>query len=81
MKQISSEITIGAVGLGYVGQPFVGAMAEAGFAVIGLDIDQDLIDRLSKDYTPTVYEPGLEKIFKSHQSNISFTSSYEFMME
>lgn len=81
MKQISSEITIGAVGLGYVGQPFVGAMAEAGFAVIGLDIDQDLIDRLSKDYTPTVYEPGLEKIFKSHQSNISFTSSYKFMME
>ena len=58
MKQTSSEITIGAVGLGYVGQPFVGAMAEAGFNVIGLDIDQTLIDKLSKDYAPTVYEPG-----------------------
>lgn len=81
VKKNSSEITVGAVGLGYVGQPFVGAMAEAGFNVVGLDIDQNLINKLSEDYEPTVYEPGLKEIFKVHQANISFTSNYEVMMQ
>ena len=81
VKKKSSEITVGAVGLGYVGQPFVGAMAEAGFNVVGLDIDQNLINKLSEDYEPTVYEPGLKEIFKVHQANISFTSNYEVMMQ
>ena len=58
VKKNSSEITVGAVGLGYVGQPFVGAMAEAGFNVVGLDIDQNLINKLSEDSNQLSMSPG-----------------------
>ena len=33
--------TIGIVGLGYIGLPFVVAFAEAGFKVIGLDLNAE----------------------------------------
>ncbi|MFL5321496.1 MAG: nucleotide sugar dehydrogenase [Myxococcaceae bacterium] len=39
---------IGVVGLGYVGLPLGMAFAEAGFDVLGLDIDQRKIDKLQK---------------------------------
>jgi UDP-N-acetyl-D-glucosamine dehydrogenase len=38
--------TIGIVGLGYVGLPLARATLEAGFSVVGLDIDQRKIDML-----------------------------------
>jgi UDP-N-acetyl-D-glucosamine dehydrogenase len=38
--------TVGVVGLGYVGLPLVRAMHDAGFGVLGYDIDQSKIDLL-----------------------------------
>lgn len=43
--------TIGVVGLGYVGLPLVRAMGNAGFHVIGFDIDQEKIDMLIQGQT------------------------------
>lgn len=42
------EAKVGVVGLGYVGLPLGMAFAEAGFDVLGLDIDQRKIDKLTK---------------------------------
>ena len=42
------EAKIGVVGLGYVGLPLVIEFCKAGFSVIGLDIDEDKVEALSK---------------------------------
>lgn len=42
----SRTATVGVVGLGYVGLPLVRALRDAGYAVIGFDIDQRKIDQL-----------------------------------
>jgi len=47
----SRDAAIGIIGLGYVGLPLVRAMAEAGFSVIGFDIDQSKIDMLLRGET------------------------------
>ncbi|HEX2837831.1 MAG TPA: nucleotide sugar dehydrogenase [Phycisphaerales bacterium] len=44
----SRRATVGVVGLGYVGLPLVRAMHEAGFAVVGFDIDPAKIDMLRR---------------------------------
>jgi nucleotide sugar dehydrogenase len=76
----ASTKTVGVVGLGYVGQPFVVAMAGAGFDVIGLDVDVALIEHLRATYAPTVHEPGLAEGLAEHRERIVFTTSYEEMM-
>ena len=42
------EATIGVVGLGYVGLPLVRAMHDAGFKVVGYDIDPRKIEMLRR---------------------------------
>ena len=40
--------TVGVVGLGYVGLPLLRAFFQAGFPVIGFDLDQTKIDMLNR---------------------------------
>ncbi|MFT7537114.1 MAG: UDP-N-acetyl-D-glucosamine dehydrogenase [Hyphomicrobiaceae bacterium] len=40
--------TVGVVGLGYVGLPLLRAFFQAGFPVLGFDVDQEKIDMLNK---------------------------------
>ena len=48
LKQIEQRsITVGVLGLGYVGLPLAVAFAEAGFKVIGLDVNDERVDRLN----------------------------------
>ncbi len=42
----NGEAAVGVVGLGYVGLPLAVAFAEAGFCVIGLDLDEDKVGKL-----------------------------------
>ena len=41
------EYTVGVIGLGYVGLPLVLRFAEAGFPVLGFDVDPDKVDKLN----------------------------------
>jgi UDP-N-acetyl-D-glucosamine dehydrogenase len=43
----SRTATVGIIGLGYVGLPLAQALSQAGFGVLGFDIDPDKVDRLS----------------------------------
>lgn len=55
---------VGIVGLGYVGLPLAVAFAEAGFRVLGFDIQQkrvDLVDR-SKSYIADVSSERLSSV-------------------
>lgn len=42
------EAVVAVIGLGYVGLPLVVAFAEAGFRVVGLDINQAVVDTLNR---------------------------------
>ncbi|MDR2945642.1 MAG: nucleotide sugar dehydrogenase [Candidatus Adiutrix sp.] len=45
-KIADKSAVIGVVGLGYVGLPLILSFAEAGFRVLGLDVDQNKVDKL-----------------------------------
>jgi UDP-N-acetyl-D-mannosaminuronic acid dehydrogenase len=54
---------IGVIGLGYVGLPLACSFANAGFPVIGVDLDQDRIDMIRRGASPIGGdEPGLEEM-------------------
>ncbi len=50
------QATVAVIGLGYVGLPLAVAFAESGLTTIGLDIDQEKVDRLRRglSYIPDV---------------------------
>jgi len=56
MQANPAEMTISVVGLGYVGLPTALALHNAGFAVNGIDISEDVIGTLAKGGLPFVDE-------------------------
>jgi len=69
---------ISIIGTGYVGLVTGTCLADLGNNVICLDINEQIIEDLTKGKIP-FYEPGLEDLIKTNldRGNISFTSSYE----
>lgn len=70
------KITI--IGTGFVGVVSATVYASFGYEVIGLDVDQNKINKLKKSQVP-FYEPNLEKLLKDQQKNgnLTFTTSYK----
>ena len=68
-----SKDRIAIFGLGYVGLPFTAALANVGFNVIGVDIDNDRIEMLKKGNIP-IYEPGLEETLRKNKNKIEYTT-------
>jgi len=44
---VAREASVGVIGLGYVGLPLIGAIASAGFGVVGFDIDAEKVRLLN----------------------------------
>src|SRR3972149_10523131 len=66
----SKEAKVAVVGLGYVGTPVAALFADAGFDVLGLDIQEEKIKKINQGINPIEgKEPGLtelvEKVVKS----------------
>lgn len=55
-------LTIGVVGLGYVGLTLTAALADRGFVVHGADVSPRVIDTLAQGRSH-IFEPGVEEIF------------------
>lgn len=72
---------VGVIGLGYVGQPFVAALANVGYRLVGMDIDSSLVRALRDAGRPTIHEPGVPETYARCRDRISFTDSYEKLME
>jgi UDPglucose 6-dehydrogenase len=68
---------IACIGTGFVGVVTSAVFASFGHEVVGLDIDQDKIDSLSKGKVP-FFEPGLEELLQKTLAagHLSFTTSY-----
>ena len=60
------SITI--LGLGYVGLPTACILANCGYSVLGVDIDQDVIDNIKSSYCLSL-EPELQDLLDKVISN------------
>lgn len=75
-----SYAIVGVVGLGYVGQPTLAALANVGYRVIGMDKDSARVARLAEHGEAGVYEPGLTETLTRWKDRIRYTDSYKEVM-
>jgi UDPglucose 6-dehydrogenase len=75
-----TEKPIGVVGVGYVGLVTGVCLAHLGHRVVCLDVDEERIDALRSGTVP-IYEPGLEKLIDDNAARLSFTTSYDELLE
>lgn len=68
------QVTVGVIGLGYVGLPLSLAFAEAGINVVGFDIDHEKIEALKKGKSYIRYIPG--KQIKAVSKSFSVTDNF-----
>ena len=70
------------IGCGYLGATHAACMAELGFEVLGLDIDEGKVAAL-QEARPPFFEPGLEPILRKHveSGRLRFTTSYDEVAE
>lgn len=68
-KILDRTVTLGVVGLGYVGLPLAVEKAKAGFKVIGFDVQDQKVNMVNAghNYIGDVVDSDLEKIVKSGQ--------------
>ena len=65
----SSALRTGVIGLGYVGLPLAVEFANAGYHVVGLDIDQRKVDAIAAgtSYIPDVPESDVARLVAAHR--------------
>src|SRR5450756_158269 len=77
---MDSAAPIGVVGTGYVGLVSAVCFAHLGHQLVCMDIDAAKIERLQKGDVP-IYEPGLDKLIDDNASRLSFTTSYDELLD
>jgi len=71
---------IGVVGTGYVGLVSAVCFAHLGHPVLCMDVDETKIERLKQGTVP-IYEPGLDKLIDDNSARLSFTTSYDELLQ
>ena len=86
LKKIrNKEITVGVVGLGYVGLPLAVEKAKAGFKTIGFDVQEAKVDMVNagSNYIGDVVDDDLKKIVESGMlkatNDFSFVKDVDFI--
>jgi UDPglucose 6-dehydrogenase len=71
-------LRITVLGTGYLGATHAACMAELGFEVLGMDVDQAKVGMLTDGRVP-FFEPDLEPLLRKHveTGRLRFTTSYE----
>ena len=64
------------IGLGKLGLPMVACLASRGFDVHGVDIDENLVQRLSEG-NADLAEPGLAEMLSAHSERITYNTDIE----
>lgn len=75
------DITVGVVGLGYVGLPLAVEKAKAGFKTIGFDVQSEKVKLVNegKNYIGDVVDSDLEKLVK--EGMLSATTDFSFVKD
>lgn len=76
----NKDALIGVVGLGYVGLPLMLRYNSIGFSVLGIDIDQNKVDKLNKGETYIEHIPA-EKIAQAKATGFEATTNFERVSE
>ena len=71
---------IGIVGLGYIGSVTAVALAEAGYEIIGVDIDELKVNSLANG-EPAIYEPGMKEMLSKNMNRLKFSTDYADLKE
>jgi UDP-N-acetyl-D-glucosamine dehydrogenase len=82
LEKISSRsLHIGIIGLGYVGLPLAVTFAEAGFPVIGIDVDQQKVDQANngESYIPDVESEKLQQLLNGKK--LTFTTDFTVLKD
>lgn len=79
-KLQAKNAVIGIVGLGYVGLPLMLRYNDIGFRVLGIDIDQEKVDRLNAGKSYIEHIPS-EKVAKATKSGFEATSDFSRVAE
>src|SRR3954471_21902309 len=77
-----SKPRMSVIGTGYLGATHAVCMAELGFEVIGLDVDEAKVAKLSAGEVP-FFEPGLDALLRKtlDSGRLRFTTSYDDIVE
>jgi nucleotide sugar dehydrogenase len=75
----SKSLKVCVIGIGRIGLPTALSFAKSGLSTIGVDINQDLIQKINSEIFPLSDEPGYEDIFKQvlKEKTFSVTSKIE----
>ena len=82
MKKIQNrEITVGVVGLGYVGLPLAVEKAKAGFKTIGFDVQEEKVNLVNEghNYIGDVVDSDLKKLVEAGM--LSATTDFSFVKD
>lgn len=77
LEKISTRsLRVAIIGLGYVGLPLATTFAEAGFHVMGIDIDEQKVEQVSRgeSYIPDLENSTLQALIET--GHLQFTSDY-----
>jgi UDP-N-acetyl-D-mannosaminuronic acid dehydrogenase len=74
MRANTSNVEVCVVGLGYIGLPTAIVLAKSGFNVVGVDIDQRVVEQVSAGILHFV-EPGLEGVLQEALASGKLTVS------
>ncbi len=69
----SQSLRVCVIGIGRIGLPTALSFAKAGLQTIGVDINQELIQKINSGIFPLKDEPGYEEIFHNVLKNQKFT--------
>ena len=70
-----NEITVSVIGIGRIGLPTALSFAKSGLRTIGVDINQELVDSVSRKDFPLKDEPGYQEIFDKVVNNKKFSAT------
>ena len=71
----SGSVSVCVIGIGRIGLPTALSFAESNLKTIGLDIDQNLVDKIMSNEYPLKDEPGYDKIFENVIKNNFFSAT------
>lgn len=72
--------SISVFGMGKLGLPIAASLANKGYQVIGVDLNQNTIQAINEGKSP-FYEPGLAELIKSARAHLLATDDYHYALQ
>lgn len=72
--------SISVLGIGKLGLPLAACLANKGYRVIGLDLNQSVVQTVNQGRSP-YYEPGLAELINSCHEHLSATDDYQYAID